>query len=108
MEVNRERYSPSSLKAVERKAIMGRPDLELATTAYIERMNLNLRTKMRRLTRLASGFSKKKAYLAAALSLHIFAYNFATVHGTLKATPAQQARLTDPVWNWNDLFAYQD
>jgi hypothetical protein len=105
MEQNRERYSPSKLKAVERKAISGNPDLDLATTAYIERMNLNLRTKMRRLTRLASGFSKKKAYLAAALALHIFAYNFATVHATIKRTPAQQSRLTDRVWTWADLFA---
>jgi hypothetical protein len=62
---------------------------------------------MRRLTRLASGFSKKKAYLAAALALHIFVYNFATVHGSIKCTPAQQADLTDRVWNWNDLFSYQ-
>jgi len=105
MESNRERYSPSALKAVERKAISGNPDLDLATTAYIERMNLNLRTKMRRLTRLASGFSKKKAYLAAALALHIFAYNFATVHSSIKCTPAQQADLTDRVWTWQDLFA---
>jgi IS1 family transposase len=106
MEENRERYSPSALKGVERKSISGNPDLDLATTAYIERMNLNLRTKMRRLTRLASGFSKKKAYLAAALALHIFAYNFATVHSSIKATPAQQAQLTDRVWGWADLFAY--
>jgi len=106
MESSRERYSPSDLKAVQRKAISGSPDLELTTTAYIERMNLNLRTKMRRLTRLASGFSKKKAYLAAALALHIFAYNFATVHATIKTTPAQQACLTDRVWNWSDLFSY--
>ena len=61
MESSRERYSPSDLKAVERKAISGRPNLELASTAFIERANLTLRTKMRRTTRLASGFSKKKA-----------------------------------------------
>ncbi len=106
MESNRERYSPSALKAVERKAISGNPDLDLATTAYIERMNLNLRTKMRRLTRLASGFSKKKAYLAAALALHIFAYDFLTVHSTISCTPAQQANVTNRVWNWSDLFSY--
>ncbi len=106
MENSRERYSPSDLKAVERKVISGNPNLELATTAYIERANLTLRTRMRRLTRLASGFSKKKAYLAAALALHIFVYNFATVHSSIKCTPAQQADLTDRVWNWNDLFTY--
>jgi hypothetical protein len=60
---------------------------------------------MRRLTRLASGFSKKKAYLAAALALHIFVYNFLTVHSTIRCTPAQQANLPDRVWTWQDLFA---
>lgn len=107
MEVNRERYSPSRLKAVERKAISGRPNLALASTSAIERSNLTLRTRMRRLTRLASGFSKKKAYLAAALALHIFAYDFLTVHSSIRCTPAQQANVTNRVWSWGDLFSYQ-
>ncbi|HEY6804809.1 MAG TPA: hypothetical protein VI306_14640 [Pyrinomonadaceae bacterium] len=59
---------------------------------------------MRRLTRLAFGFSKKKAYLACALSLNLFAYNFATVHSSLKQTPAQAAGIAEHVWPWSDLF----
>jgi hypothetical protein len=106
MESSRERYSPSDLKAVERKAISGRPNLELASTAFIERANLTLRTKMRRTTRLASGFSKKKVYLAAALALHIFAYDFLAVHSSIRSTPAQAAGIAQSVWTWADLFSY--
>jgi hypothetical protein len=67
--------------------------------------NLTVRTRMRRLTRLASGFSKKKVYLAAPLPLHIFAYNFSTVHSSIKQTPAQAAGIAESVWTWGDLFA---
>ena len=105
-EESRERYSPSKLKAVKREIISGRPDKDLITTAHIERNNLTVRTRMRRLTRLASGFSKKKIYLAAALALHIFAYNCSTVHSSIKQTPAQAAGIADSVWTWGDLFAY--
>lgn len=104
-EANRERYSPSKLKSVKRTVVSGRPDEDLITTAHIERGNLTLRTKMRRFTRLASGFSKKKAYLAAALALHIFAYDFLTVHSSIRSTPAQAAGITQSVWTWADLFA---
>jgi IS1 family transposase len=104
-EESRERYSPSKLKSVKRETISGRPDKDLIRTAHIERNNLTVRTRMRRLTRLASGFSKKKTYLAAALALHIFAYNFATVHSSIRKTPAQAAGIAENVWTWGDLFA---
>jgi IS1 family transposase len=104
-ESGRERYSPSKLKSVQRTAVSGNPDVDMLTTAHIERGNLTLRTRMRRFTRLASGFSKKKAYLAAALALHIFAYNFLTVHSSLNKTPAQASDLAENTWTWADLFA---
>jgi IS1 family transposase/transposase-like protein len=104
-EESRERYSPSKLKAVKREVVSGRPNPDLITTAHIERGNLTLRTRMRRLTRLASGFSKKKAYLAAALALHIFAYDFLTVHSSIRSTPAQASGIAENVWTWADLFA---
>jgi len=60
---------------------------------------------MRRLTRLASGFSKKKAYLACALSLHLFAY-ITTVYSSIKQTSALAAGIAENVWTWGDLFNY--
>jgi len=100
-EESRERYSPSKLKAVKRETISGRPDKDLITTAHVERNNPTVRTRRRRLTRLASGFSKKKTCLAAALALH----NFSTVHSSIKQTPAQAAGIAESVWTWGDLFA---
>lgn len=105
-ESSRERYSPSDMIGVTRKPISGNPTQELISTSIIERNNLTIRTKMRRLTRLASGFSKKRSYLAAALALHFFCYNFVTVHSSIRCTPAQQARITDRIWKWSDLFNY--
>ena len=105
-EESRERYSPSKLKTVKREVISGRPDMDAITTAHVERNNLTLRTRMRRLTRLASGFSKKKLYLACAFSLHLFAYNFITVHSSIRQTPAQAAGIAESVWTWADLFVY--
>lgn len=99
-----ERYSPSSLKSVERKSISGDPDL--ISTAYAERSILTVRTKMRRLVRLGLGFSRRRVYLAAALSLHLFAYNFLTIHSSIRCTPAQQANITNRIWNWSDLFTH--
>jgi len=93
------------IKGVKRTVVTGDPDPDMITTAHIERGNLTLRTRMRRFTRLASGFSKKKAYLACALALHIFAYDFLTVHSTIKQTPAQASGLAESVWTWADLFA---
>jgi len=105
IESGRERYSPSKLKSVKRTVVTGDPDPDMITTAHIERGNLTLRTRMRRFTRLASGFSKKKAYLAAALALHIFAYDFLTIHSTIRCTAAMAAGIVESVWTWADLFA---
>jgi hypothetical protein len=77
----------------------------MITIGHIEHGNLTIRTRIRRFTRLTSGFSKKKVYLAAALALHIFAYNFLTVHSSLKKTPAQVSDLAQNAWTWADLFA---
>jgi IS1 family transposase len=104
-ESSRERYSPSEMIGVTRNPISGNPIEELISTSIIERSNLTIRTKMRRLTRLASGFSKKRSYLAFALALHFFCYNFLTVHSSIRQTPAQAAGIAEAVWSWADLFA---
>jgi hypothetical protein len=65
-----------------------------------------MRMCMRRLTRLANGFSKKWDNLKAALALHFAWYNFCRKHITLKgATPAMAAGLTDHRWDLEQLLA---
>ena len=53
------RYSPAVCTEPVKQAVFGRPDMDLASTSYVERANLSMRTRMRRFTRLTNGFSKK-------------------------------------------------
>jgi hypothetical protein len=89
----------------ERRRITGIRDLMKICTSHVERNNLSIRTFMRRFTRLSLGFSKKRANLWSAISLHIAYYNFVRIHGTLKRTPAMAAGVTDRLWSLEELLA---
>ena len=84
--------------------LQGRPDMDLVSTAYVERQNLTMRTNMRRLTRMTNAFSKKLVNLQAATALHFAYYNFCRIHGTLEVTPAMEAEITDHVWTIEELL----
>jgi hypothetical protein len=60
--------------------------------------------QMRRFTRLTNAFSKKLESLKAATALHFFHYNFMRIHSSLRVTPAMEARITNRLWNWEDLL----
>lgn len=62
-------------------------------TSHVERLNLTLRTFVKRFTRLALGFSRKWENLRAAVDLQFCYYNFCWIHGTLETTPAVAAGL---------------
>lgn len=63
-----------------------------------------MRMQMRRFTWLTNAFSKKLENLKAACALHFAHYNFCRVHGTLRVTPAMQAKVTNRVWSLAELF----
>ena len=87
----------------------GNPDLDKASTSYVERQNLTMRMGMRRFTRLTNGFSKKVENLAHAVSLHFMYYNFARPHTSLAnphpRTPAMAAGVSDHVWKIEEMVA---
>jgi hypothetical protein len=60
---------------------------------------------MRRFTRLTNAFSKKTENHEYSIALHFMAYNFITVHQTLRTTPAVAAGVASHVWNVEDLIA---
>jgi len=97
------RYSPPKVVAIEKDRLVGAPDMNRASTAFVERQNLHMRMAMRRFTRLTNAFSKKVENLEAAVALHFAHYNFVRIHGTLKATPAMASGVTSRPWTVHEL-----
>lgn len=98
------RYSPANIIRITIKPLIGEPKRKHISTSYVERQNLTMRMQMRRFTRLTNAFSKKVENLQAAIALHFFHYNFMRIHQSLRVTPAMEAKITNRVWDWNDLL----
>lgn len=103
-EFGERRYSSSGVLSAEKKVFNGRPDVDLISTSYVERLNATTRTHMRRLTRLTLAFSKKRENFEAAVGLHFAYYNFVKRHNTLRMTPAMAAGVTSDFWSVGDLL----
>jgi IS1 family transposase len=97
------KFSAPEVVTTEKKRIIGRPDMRLASTSHIERLNGTTRLHMRRLTRLTYAFSKKLENFEAAVALHFAYYNFVKRHNTLRTTPAMAAGIERDFWNVSDL-----
>lgn len=98
------RYSAPDVVSIERRAVSGRPDMDLISTSHIERLNGTTRLHMRRLTRLTYAFSKKLENFEAAVALHFAYYNFVRRHGSLRMTPAMFAGIERDFWTVGDLI----
>lgn len=102
------RYSPPEVVETVSTPIFGTPDPARICTSHVERQNLTMRMRMRRLTRLTNGFSKKWENLKAMLALYFCWYNFCRVHQTIRVTPAMAAGITGHVWTVNEIVALCD
>jgi IS1 family transposase len=89
---------------MDKTAFSGQPDMALASTSHVERLNGTTRLHMRRLTRLTYAFSKKRENFEAAVGLHFAYYNFVKRHNTLRCTPAMAAGIERDFWNVSDLI----
>jgi len=89
---------------MDKKTFSGHPDLSLASTSHVERLNGTTRLHMRRLTRLTYAFSKKKENFEAAVALHFAYYNFVKRHNTLRVTPAMEAGIARDFWTVGNLI----
>ena len=83
---------------------IGHPDLTQVTTNHVERVNLTVRTHLRRHTRRTNGHSKKLAPHRDAIALLIAYYNFCRVCEPLRVSPAIEMGLTDHLWNVPELL----
>lgn len=97
------KYSPPEVVSVTKERILGKPDMDLVSTSFVERQNLTMRMHCRRLTRLTNAFSKKIENFRAAVALHFAYYNFVRLHGTIKATPAMAAGISSRPWTVREL-----
>lgn len=89
-----ERFTPLRVSSVVKKARIGQPDMDMATTSHCERTNLTIRQFIKRFNRLTIGYSKKLSNHKNAFALFVFYFNFVKIHGTHGKTPAQIAGLT--------------
>lgn len=102
------RYSPGQCLGTECRRIEGQPDPAHISTSHVERQNLTMRMSMRRFTRLTNAFSKKLENHAHAIALHYMHYNFCRIHGSIRVTPAMEAKVTDRVWEISDIVRMID
>ena len=99
------RYSPAEFTGSKKEAMTGKPERKYISTSYAERQNLTMRMGMRRFTRLTNGFSKKVENHAHHVALHYMYYNFCRIHKSLRVTPAMEAKVTDRLWEVEDIVA---
>ncbi len=97
------KFSAPEVVTTERKAVSGFPNLRLASTSHIVRLNGTTRLHMRRLTRLTYAFSKKRENFEAAVALHFAYYNFVKRHISLRCTPAMAAGIDRDFWTVGNL-----
>lgn len=102
------RYSPPKCIALKREAFIGNPDPEHISTSHVERHNLTMRMSIRRFTRLTNAHSKKAENHAASVALHSMHYNFVRINQSIRCTPAMAAKITDRVWEIEDLLNLMD
>ena len=99
-----QRYSPGSIRGVEKKIICGVVEKESIGTSRMERFNLTTRMTLRRFTRLTNGHSKKRRNHEAMLGLYFAWYNWVRKHSTIKTTPAVAAGLAVEPWTLERLL----
>ena len=88
----------AKMETVERKAVVGSPDLGSLTTSHIERVFLTVRQELKRFQRKGLGYSKDLATHTAAVALFLGVYNFVRKHKTLGTTPAVAAGVDLERW----------
>lgn len=99
------RYSPPRITGVDKKYFGRYPNPDRICTSHVERLNLDVRMKCRRFTRLSNGFSRKLENHRAAVALTVAHFNLVKMHSSIRMTPAMKAGITNRIWGVQDLLA---
>ncbi len=106
-QITAKRYSPTKFIKAIPQLVWGQSDIDRLCTSHIERLNLSIRTQVKRLARLTLSFSKKWENLEAMMSLFFAFYNFVRPHKSLNgATPAMAHGIEKTFWTVEDLLRY--
>lgn len=89
---------------IEKRSVIGNPDMAAISTSAVERQNLSMRMGMRRFTRKTNAHSKKMENHCHALALYFLFHNFIRINSTLRITPAMAAGVTNRLWGWEDVI----
>ena len=84
---------------VQKRKVVGDPDMDRVSTSYVERVNGTIRDHTRRFARRTRFHSKKLENHEAAFALFAAYYNFGRIHSTLKTTPACAAGIVSEPWS---------
>lgn len=83
----------------------GRPEPRFVSTSHVERLNLSVRTHLRRYVRRTNAHSRKLANHKACFALWVAWYNFCRVNSAVRMTPAMSAGIAGSIWTMRDLLA---
>lgn len=113
-QVVKQRDESMHVVGVFKRSVYGDVPLNMITTVYIERQNLNIRHENRRFTRKTCAFSKEHSWLEAQLHLYQAYFNFARKHRGLylkqqrtSRSPAMAAGVTEHVWSLQELMCFK-
>lgn len=104
-----------------KEALERSPVSSYINTTFVERNNLTMRERNRRLTRKTMGFSKEKVPLVESLNLYSAIYHFVKPNNSLKIeldvmeghrrwiyrTPMMAAGITDHIWTVEELLTFK-
>jgi hypothetical protein len=105
-------YTPSEMVGAQRTGIrgIGKGQEWSICTSHVERLNGTQRLFLKRLNRLTLCFSKKLRNLEAAFAMFAAYYNYCWrtrkpgKTGKRRPPAAMMAKLTDHLWNFDELF----
>ena len=102
------KYAPPICIGTVKTNVTGRPERTHISTSHVERLNLTLRMKNRRFTRLTNAFSKKVSNHCLSVAIYFMHYHFCRIHQTLRVTPAMAADYSNHVWELAEVIALLD
>jgi hypothetical protein len=86
-----------------KQRLIGKPIKPLVSTSYVEKHNQAIRQHMKRFARLTAAHSKKIENHVHMVALDTTWYNFARINSSIRISPAMAARLTDRLWDKDNI-----